>query len=325
LPRQKIAILRLHWNSLRVFAREVASFHTFEAPMVSALASPAQVATEATRTPSDTVPLTAFAATSRRWLKANAIVIFAYLGFFAAWELANTLFRVPQFLLPSPTAIIARAADNPARLAFHLSTILQEVLLGFLLGVVVSIPLGILIVCSRHLERIVYPLLVAFQAIPKVALAPILVVWFGFGPTSKVMLGFVTALFPIVINTVVGMNQTPREMLYLMRSLGASPLQTFLLIRIFTAAPFIFAGFKVGVTLAVVGAVVGEFIASNCGLGYLLLVANNSFDTPLLFAIVVLLSLMSVALFYAIELIEVLLLPRPLRRKGGDVNPGASS
>jgi NitT/TauT family transport system permease protein len=187
---------------------------------------------------------------------------------------------------------------------------------GFLFGAVVSIPLGILVVYSSVLERLIYPFLVAFQAIPKVALAPILVVWFGFGPASKVTLAFVTAMFPIIVNTVIGMKQTPPELIYLMRSLQASETQIFLKIRLYTAAPYIFAGFKIGVTLAVVGAIVGEFIASNGGLGYLLLAANNNIDTPLLFAVVGVLAMLSIALYYAVEAIESLVLPRPLRRRG---------
>jgi NitT/TauT family transport system permease protein len=255
-------------------------------------------------------------------VRSNGIVVAVYVALFVGWEAANRVFSVPEFLVPAPSSVARQLADNPARLLTHSVTTLQEVLGGFALGVVVSVPLGLLIVWSRFLERLIYPLLVAFQAIPKVALAPILVVWFGFGPTSKVMLGFVTAMFPIVINTVIGLNQTPPEMVHLMRSLGASQLQTFTKIRIFTAAPYIFGGFKVGITLAVVGAVVGEFIASNSGLGYLLLVANNSFNTPMLFGVVVLLSLMSVALFYLVEALEVLLLPRPLRRKGTNLGTG---
>ncbi len=133
---------------------------------------------------------------------------------------------------------------------------------------------------------------------------------------SKVTLAFVTAMFPIIVNTVIGMRQTPPELVYLMRSLRASELQIFLKIRLYAAAPYIFAGFKIGITLAVVGAIVGEFIASNGGLGFLLLAANNSIDTPLLFAIVVVLSVLSIALYYAVEALEVLLLPRPLRSKG---------
>ncbi|HYX91938.1 MAG TPA: ABC transporter permease, partial [Myxococcaceae bacterium] len=260
-------------------------------------------------------PTARFLRRAWRWLQLNLIVIGAYLALLGVWQLADLLFHVPRFLLPSPWEIIRRIAERPDKLAFHLAVTLQEVLIGFLIAVVVSIPSGILIVYSRVLERLIYPFLVAFQAIPKVALAPILVVWFGFGLTSKISLALVTAMFPIVLNTVVGMNQTPPEMIHLMRSLGASWLQIFLKVRLLAAAPHIFGGFKIGITLAVVGAVVGEFIASNSGLGYFLLVANNGFDTPLLFGIVVILSFVSIALFYVVELIEVLVLPGPLRKR----------
>ncbi len=243
-------------------------------------------------------------------------VVVAYASLLAAWELSGTLFHVPKYVLPAPSAIVASLAKHPDVLAANGWVTLQEVLAGFFIGVVVSIPLGVAIVSWRAVDRIVYPFLVAFQAVPKVALAPILVVWFGFGLGSKVTLGFVTAMFPIVINTVIGLRQTPVEMIHLMRSLGASPLQIFMKVRLIAAAPYIFGGFKLGITLAVVGAVVGEFIASNKGLGNMLLAANNAFDTPMLFGIVVLLSIMSIALFYVVELIEVLVLPAPLRRKG---------
>ncbi len=260
-----------------------------------------------------------------RWSRLNAVVIAIYALLFLVWELAGTLFQIPSFILPSPAEIARRAVQDPSALLLHSVVTLKEVILGFLIAVAVSIPLGILIVCSRVLERIVYPFLVAFQAVPKVALAPILVIWFGFGLTSKVALAFVTAMFPIVVNTVVGMYQTPPEMIHLMRSLGASWLQVFVKIRLFAAAPHIFGGFKIGITLAVVGAVVGEFIASNSGLGYFLLIANNAMDTPLLFGIVILLSLISVGLFYLVELLEALLLPRPLRRKAEKVGPEVAS
>jgi len=251
-----------------------------------------------------------------------APIVLAYALVLAAWELAGTVFHVPKYVLPAPSAIVAALAKHPGVIAANGWVTLQEVLAGFVIGVVVSIPLGLAIVSWRAVDRIVYPFLVAFQAVPKVALAPILVVWFGFGLGSKVTLGFVTAMFPIVINTVIGLRQTPVEMIYLMRSLGASPLQIFWKVRLIAAAPYIFGGFKVGITLAVVGAVVGEFIASNKGLGNMLLAANNAFDTPMLFGIVVFLSIMSIALFYLVELIETIVLPAPLRRKG---EPGAGT
>ncbi|MQA84497.1 MAG: ABC transporter permease subunit [Streptosporangiales bacterium] len=260
-----------------------------------------------------------------RWLRFNGIVIGLYLLAFVLWEVASRVFAIPTFILPSPLTILASAAEEPSVLATHTSVTLQEVVGGFLLAAAISIPLGMLLIYSRLLERLVYPSLVAFQAIPKVALAPILVVWFGFGLTSKVVLALVTAAFPIVINTVIGMGQAPREMLYLMRSLRASPWQIFIKARLPVAAPYIFGGLKIGITLAVVGAVVGEFIASNSGLGYLLLVANNNLDTPMLFAVVVVLAVMSSVLFYAVEAAEAILLPRPLRRSQRRLDPGANA
>lgn len=260
-----------------------------------------------------------------RWLRFNGIVAAIYVLAFVAWEMGSRLFAIPEFILPSPLVIVDRVADNPTQLVAHTSVTLQEVVAGFAAAAAVSIPLGVVLIYSRFLERLVYPFLVAFQATPKVALAPILVVWFGFGITSKVVLAMVTAAFPIVINTVIGMRQTPREMLYLMRSLRASALQVFVKARLPVAAPYIFGGLKIGITLAVVGAVVGEFIASNSGLGYLLLVANNNLDTPMLFAVVIVLAVMSGVLFYAIEAAEAFLLPRPLRRGGGQLDPGSTT
>ena len=247
--------------------------------------------------------------------RAYAPALFTYAVVVLLWELAVRSGVVPRYVLPAPTEILARLAAQPGNLMLNAGVTLQEVFGGFVLGVVVSIPLGVAIASSRVLERLIYPLLVAFQAVPKVALAPILVVWFGFGQGSKVTLGFATAMFPIVINTVIGLRQTPLEMIHLMRSLGASPLQIFMKVRLIAAAPSIFGGFKLGITLAVVGAVVGEFIASNKGLGNMLLAANNAFDTPMLFGVVVFLSALSIALFYLVELVEVLVVPAPLRRK----------
>jgi len=139
-------------------------------------------------------------------------------------------------------------------------------------------------------------------------------VWFGFGLLPKVLIAFFIAFFPIVVNTVVGMSRTPPEMIHLMRSLGASPLQILLRVRLPSAAPYIFAGVKVAAAFAVVGAIVGEFIAANSGLGYMQLVADNNFQTDLLFGTLVALSVMGIALFYLVGVVEFLVLPRPLRQ-----------
>lgn len=260
-----------------------------------------------------------------RWMRVYGIVAGVYLLALALWEAASRIFSIPVYLLPSPLTITESVLNNFGRLVHHTQVTLGEVGLGFLLAALVSIPIGVLLVYSELMERVISPLLVAFQATPKVAFAPILVVWFGFGVTPKVILALITAAFPIVINTVIGMNQMPREMLHLMRSLGASSWQIFAKARIPVAAPYIFGGFRIGITLAVVGAVVGEFIASNSGLGFLLLVANNNLETPMLFAVVAVLAVMSSLLFFAIEALEAVLLPRPLRRRQQKLDAGVNT
>lgn len=259
-----------------------------------------------------------------KWLRFNGIVIAVYVVAFLLWQLATKVFAIPAFILPSPITILEQGAHNAATLGSNLWTTLVEVLIGFAIAAAGSVPLGVVLIYSKTIERVIYPFLVAFQATPKVALAPILVVWFGFGLTSKVLLALITAAFPIVINTVIGMKQTPREMIYLLRSLKASPWQVFAKTRLPVAAPYIFGGMKIGITLAVVGAVVGEFIASNAGLGYLLLVSNNNLDTPMLFAVVLVLAIMSSLLFYAVEAAEAILLPRPLRKSDSTLDPGVT-
>jgi NitT/TauT family transport system permease protein len=229
------------------------------------------------------------------------------------WQLATVLFHIPSYMLPSPADIAAVMVGQWRDLLANGLITLIESAAGLALSIVVAIPLGIAIVYSRLIARILYPFLVASQAVPKVALAPILVVWFGFGLLPKVLIAFFIAFFPIVVNTVVGMSRTPTDMIHLMRSLGASAPQILLRVQLPSASPYIFAGIKVAAAFAVVGAIVGEFIAADAGLGYLQLVADNNLQIPLLFGTLVALSIMGIALFYLVALVEVLILPRPLR------------
>jgi NitT/TauT family transport system permease protein len=222
----------------------------------------------------------------------------------AVWEGIVRLLRIPNYLLPSPLEIGQVMLVKWRLLLAHSIPTTLEVLLGFLLSIVVGLPLAVGIVYSPRFARVAYKLLVSSQTIPKVALAPIVVVWFGFGLTSKVVVAFLIAFFPVVISAVVGMSAMPQEMLYLARSLGASTLQTFTRFRFPGALPSIFGGLKVSITLAVVGAVVGEFIGANRGLGYLVLVATGNIDTVLVFATIVVLSAMGIGLFGLVSLCE---------------------
>jgi NitT/TauT family transport system permease protein len=185
----------------------------------------------------------------------------------------------------------------------------QEVIWGYLLSIVIGIPLALAIFLSPFFARTVYPLLVSSQAMPKTAIAPLFVVWFGFGLLPKVLIAFLIAFFPIVINTVVGLASIEPEKLYLARSMGMSPMTTFFKIRLPQALPAIFGGLKIAITLAVVGAVVGEFVGAEAGLGYLLLVANGNLNTPLLFAGLVGLTVIGVVAFMLVEIAERIAIP----------------
>ena len=206
------------------------------------------------------------------------------------WQAAVRIFRIPPYVLPSPLEIGAVLVQDWRLLGYHAFVTGSETVLGFLLSVLIGIPLAVGIVYSRLFDRAVSGLLVASQTIPKAALAPIILLWAGFGIQSKVIVAFLISFFTIVIDTVVGMRSLEREMLYLAEALGASPLQVFVKFRLPKALPNIFGGFRVGITLAVVGAVVGEFIGANSGLGYVALLAMANLETPRLFATIVLLS-----------------------------------
>ncbi|ANT63653.1 hypothetical protein AYJ57_24570 (plasmid) [Salipiger sp. CCB-MM3] len=231
----------------------------------------------------------------------------------AAWQLACVVFAIPTFVLPSPAEIAVATYANWPTLLGHTAVTFWESMLGFVLGIVIGLPLAVLITCSPLLERTLYPLLVASQAVPKVALAPVFVVWFGFGLLPKVLIAFSIAFFPIVVNTIAGLERTPPDMIRLMRSLGSSPSEIFWRVRIPMASPYIFAGLKISSAFAVVGAIVGEFIAATDGLGYLQMVANNNLQIPLLFSCLVMLSVLGGVIYYLVVALELLLLPAPLR------------
>jgi len=222
-------------------------------------------------------------------------------------------FDVPAFLLPPPS-IIAQSMSQ------HWSLVLQyswatslEILLGYALSIVVGVPLALAIFLWPPFARSIYPLLVSSQAMPKVAVAPLFIVWFGFGLVPKVLIAFMIAFFPIVIDTAVGLGSIEPEKIYLARSMGFGPVATFFKIRLPNALPSIFGGLKIAITLAVVGAVVGEFVGGDKGLGYLLMVANGSMDTPLLFAGLVGLTVLGVGFYLLIEVAESLAVPRHIR------------
>jgi len=226
-----------------------------------------------------------------------------------AWQAYTQVFAINRIVLPSPLDILqAGAAHWDTLLRESWPTFLESVL-GFLLAVVIGIPFAVCVASSRVLNLTLYPILIATQSIPKVAIAPIILVWFGLGMQSKLVIAFLVAFFPIVVDTAAGIRATPAGLLELARSLRASPLQIFLKIQFPAALPFIFAGAKVAVTLAVIGAVIGEFVGSIDGLGNLLLTANSQLDSPLAWAALVWLSALGILLFAAVVVAERIVMP----------------
>jgi ABC-type nitrate/sulfonate/bicarbonate transport system permease component len=225
------------------------------------------------------------------------------------WELWVRLAETPAWLLPPPSAIARTLVDDRALLARHARVTLIEVVLGFALALVAGALLAVAIDASRTLERAVYPLVVASQTVPIPALAPLLLVWFGYGLLPKVLVAALVAFFPIVVNTVDGLRATDRETLQLLRSLGAGPWARFRLAKLPSALPSLFSGARVGVAVAVIGAVFGELVGASEGLGYLTTRAAADFNTARVFAAVVVLSALGVGLFALVALIERLLLP----------------
>lgn len=225
------------------------------------------------------------------------------------WQEVASQLSIPAYLLPAPSAIIKSMDANSAVLLKESVGTTIEILLGFALSVVIGVPLALAIYLWRPFARSIYPLLVSSQAVPKVAIAPLFLVWFGFGLMPKVLIAFLIAFFPVVINTAMGLASIEREKIYLARSMGLGPVATFFKVQLPNAMPSIFAGLKISITFAVVGAVVGEFVGGQGGLGYLLLIANGNMDTALLFGGIVALTVLGVVLFLAIGLLERLVLP----------------
>jgi NitT/TauT family transport system permease protein len=225
------------------------------------------------------------------------------------WEFGVRLAQVPAYLLPPPTAIFASLVNDWKVIYLNIFPTLIAILGGFALSVVIGIPLATIIVFSRFAERVLYPPMIASQAIPKVAIAPLFVVWMGFGVLPRVWIAFLIAFFPVVIDTVIGLRSVPPEMLQLGRSMGGGSLRVFLKLRLPNALPNIFAGLKVAIALAVVGAITGEFVGSQSGLGYLLTSASGQMDTALVFAVLVTISVIAMLLFMIIEAVEKLVIP----------------
>src|SRR5215470_15682140 len=232
--------------------------------------------------------------------------IFAFL---LAWQLVVVFYEMPAYLLPTPTRIaqvfVARLPD----LLHHGWVTVYEMIAGYALAVAVAVPLAIAITSSRTFDEFVMPTMLFFQIVPKVAIAPLFLVWFGVGATPKILVAFLISFFPIVIDAAVGLRSMSPEMHDLARSMGAGRLQVFTRFRLPTSLPYLFSDLKVAATLAIAGTVVGEFVGADQGLGYLLLVTNSNMETSLMFSTLVGLTFIGLVFFYSVEFLESLLIP----------------
>ena len=220
------------------------------------------------------------------------------------WDLVVRVFDIKPFILPTPWMVGEALVRDFGALVHHGTTTMQEVLAGYALSVLVGVPLALAIASSPLFERAAYPLLVGSQAVPKIAIAPLFVIWLGFGIAPKILMAFLISIFPVIVAGVVGLRSVEAEKLHLARSMGATRWQTFAMFRLPSALPSLFGGLKLAIAFAVTGAVVGEFIGADRGLGRVIMVANGNLDTPALFAAVVVLTGMAVALFYLVEALE---------------------
>jgi NitT/TauT family transport system permease protein len=228
---------------------------------------------------------------------------------FGAWWFIAAQQFVPNYLVPTPRQVWDTLGDNASLLVRSTYVTLYETVIGFVLASLLGLATAVLIVYSGTMEKTIYPIVLFAQVIPKVAIAPLLVVWFGAGLAPKMILAVLIAFFPVVVSGVTGLRSTDPELLDLSATMGASRWQTFRKIRFPNALPHLMAGEKVAVTLAVVGAVVGEFVGASEGLGYQVQIANGNLDAPLLFAALLLMSIIGIVLFVLIEIAEAVLIP----------------
>jgi len=240
-----------------------------------------------------------------RWIPPLLILVILLL----IWEVAVRVADTPRWLLPPPSAIFESFRTDHALLLHHTRVTLIEVLLGFGVALVAGIMVGIAIDSSRVLERAIYPLIIASQTVPMVALAPLLLIWFGYGLTPKILVTALVCFFPIAVNTVDGLRVADRETLAMLNSMGATGWQRFRLVKAPAALPSLFTGARIAIAFSVIGAVFGELVGASEGLGYLMQRSAAQFQTARVFAAIVLLSLMGVGLFSLVTVLERLLLP----------------
>jgi NitT/TauT family transport system permease protein len=243
------------------------------------------------------------------WVQDVVLPIGVFAMLLVVWEASVHIFTIPVYLLPAPSVIWTDTIALAGTMTDHTLATLNTVVLGFIISIIISLPLAVLMTSSPVISSAIYPLLVLTQSIPKVALAPILVVILGANELPRLVITFLVTFFPLVIAIAVGLMAVPAELIELGRSFKSSRFQELYRIRLPYAVPFIFSGLKVAIALAVVGAVVGEFVNADQGLGYMIITATAFFKTPLAFGALILLSVMGIVLFQIVVIIERVFFP----------------
>ncbi len=233
----------------------------------------------------------------------------SFVAIVSAWWAAVHQFKIPAYLLPGPDAVFRRLIADAPMLWTHSQVTLTEIVAGFALTVVSAIPAGLVIALSRLAKQTLYPPIVLLQLVPKIAVAPLFLVWLGFGIESKILLTTLMTFFPLLIASISGFQILDQRYLYLTKSMGATIWQTFRYLRFPAALPVIFAGLKTSATIAATAAIVAEFVGANQGLGYVLLRGTSQMDLELTFAVLVVLTVIGIIINYAVEIAEWVMTP----------------
>ncbi len=236
-----------------------------------------------------------------------------------AWEVLVRAFQVPQFIVPLPSAVWHEFQAKWPFLPRHILVTVEEIAAAFAISALMGVGLGTAVVFSRTLNNVFMPLILSLQVVPKIAIAPLVLIWFGFGPVGKVVIALTVAFFPVLVNTISGLQSAEPEILDLARSLHASRGQIFRKVLFPNALPYIFTGLKICITLSVVGAIIGEFMSGNLGLGHVMMQAQFEINTPLMFVALVLLAIIGLLSYGLVALLERLCVPWDVKQAGREV------
>lgn len=252
--------------------------------------------------------------TLARRLGDYSLALLTIAGMIVVWEILCRTAKIPVWLLPAPSLVVSAIWEWRALLPGHFLATLTAVFGGFTLALLVGVPIAVAVVYSPFLRRVIFPILVTLQSVPKVALAPLLLIWVGYGLPSNILIAAIVAFFPIVINTAAGLESVEPELIDLTRSYDSSAFKVFWKVRLPWALPFVLSAMKIAISLSVIGAVVGEFVGSDRGLGFLIVNASSTMNTALVFGVILVLSLLGIFSFYVISFVEHVVASRYLYR-----------